>query len=84
MTPRASSNEVRGFDAAGLLSVRVTAPPVDGDANRTVVELLALWSGVSKSSVRVVRGASSRTKTIEINGVDAGTLGERLTRKDQR
>lgn len=82
VTPRASSNEVRGLDAAGRLVVRVTAKPVDGDANQAVIELLAKWAKVSKSSVRVVRGASSRTKTIEISGVDAGALAERLTRKD--
>lgn len=83
VTPRASANEVRGLDAGGRLVVRVTAPPVDGDANQAVIELLAKWARVSKSSVRVVRGAASRTKTIEISGVDAGLLAERLTRKEE-
>ncbi|TPW12011.1 MAG: hypothetical protein FD129_1547 [bacterium] len=84
VTPRASANEVRGADPAGQLLLRVTAPPVDGEANRLVTELLARWAGVSKSSVRVVRGASSRTKIIEINGVGAEELARRLAGKDQR
>jgi uncharacterized protein YggU (UPF0235/DUF167 family) len=73
---------VRGFDAAGRLAVRVTAPPVDGEANDAVVRVLARHLQVARSSVRVVRGASSRTKWIEIDGVDAAGMAERLSRKD--
>ncbi|HEX7878849.1 MAG TPA: DUF167 domain-containing protein [Candidatus Eisenbacteria bacterium] len=93
VSPRASKDSVRGFHAAGRLIVRVTAPPVDGEANAAVVELLARQLRVSRSEVRVTRGASSRTKLIEIDGLDAATAAERLapipetkrtTRKDSR
>jgi uncharacterized protein (TIGR00251 family) len=84
VSPRASSADVRGFDAEGRLIVRVTAPPVDGEANAAVVELLARRLHVSRSQVRVARGASSRTKCIEIDGVTVATAAERLIGKESR
>ena len=47
--------------------VSVHAAPVAGKANREVVELLARYFSVPKSSVRVLRGQSSRKKLVEID-----------------
>ena len=46
--------------------VRVTAAPTDGRANAAVLKLLAAHLGVAKSKLRVVRGATSRDKVIEL------------------
>jgi len=54
--------------------VRVTAPPVDGRANTAVRKLVARRLGVAASRVSVVRGASSRDKLIEVEGVSAEEL----------
>lgn len=77
VTPRAGRDEVVGVDAAGVLRVRVAAPPVDGEANRALLRTLASQVGVSPSAVRVVAGASGRTKRVRIEGVDAATLRSR-------
>ena len=66
--PRASRAKV-GPLHDGRLKVAVTAPPVDGEANAAVVELIAKTLGVAKSAVSVVAGASSRRKTIRVDGV---------------
>jgi uncharacterized protein (TIGR00251 family) len=58
-----------GVEAApdGTLTVRVSAPPVEGKANERVGELLAKHFGVPKSRVTIVRGASGRRKIVEID-----------------
>ena len=65
LTPRGGQDRVDGV-VDGVLRVRVAAPPVDGAANEALVRLLAAELGVARSAVRVVAGAASRTKTIEV------------------
>ena len=65
--PRASRSEIVGVHGAAL-KVRLQAPPVEGAANDALVTLLAERLGVPRRSVRVVSGATSRTKTVEIEG----------------
>ena len=66
--PRASRAKI-GPRHDGRIKIAVTAPPVDGEANTAVIELLAKSLGVAKSAIEVVAGASSRRKTIRIDGV---------------
>ena len=65
--PRASRSEIIGQHGAAL-KVRLQAPPVDGAANEALVRRLADSLGVPLRSVRVVSGATSRAKTVEIDG----------------
>lgn len=65
--PRASRSEVAGVHGAAL-KVRLLAPPVDGAANAALVSFLAAELDVSRRAVRIVTGASSRAKTVEIEG----------------
>lgn len=51
--------------------MRVTAPPLEGKANAAVCRLLAKRLGLAPGRVAVVRGASSRDKLVEIDGVEA-------------
>lgn len=67
--PRASSSEVAGV-FGGALKVRLQAPPVEGAANEALVDLLAAELGVHRRQVRIVAGASSRGKVVEVEGVD--------------
>ena len=67
--PRATRSEVVG--ALGeALKVRLAAPPVDGAANEALIELLASVLGVSKRDVRIARGSSSRSKVVDVDGID--------------
>jgi uncharacterized protein len=54
---------------AGVLIVRVMAPPVDGRANDAVCRLLARARGVRASDVTMLRGERTRDKVVAIDGV---------------
>jgi len=73
--PRASRARL-GPVHGDRLKVAVTAPPVDGEANAAVIELVARALGVGRGDVEVVAGASSRRKTLRVRGVDRGRLDE--------
>lgn len=64
--PRASTDAIVGVHA-GTLKVRVTAPPVEGAANRRATALLADAFGVAKSQVTLESGAGSRDKRFRIH-----------------
>jgi uncharacterized protein len=74
---RARRDEIAG-ERGGSLLVRVTAPPVEGRANAAVCGLLAKRLGVAAGRVAVVRGASSRDKLVEIDGIEADEVRRRL------
>lgn len=66
VTPRSRQNTVEGIPGTQELRVRVKEPPVDGKANRAVLSLIADEFSVPTSAVRIIRGFTSRTKSIEI------------------
>jgi hypothetical protein len=77
--PGARGSALVGWMADGTLKLKVSAPPEDGRANRAAAELLAKAVRVRAVAVRVVRGASSRAKLIEVDGVDERELRSRIT-----
>ena len=54
----------------GVLQARVTAPPVDGKANKALRKLIAERLGVAPSRVSVVRGEKSREKLVRVEEVE--------------
>ena len=67
--PRASRNEVLGADEAGRIRVRVTAPPVEGAANESLIELLARHFSVPKRNITIVSGSRGRRKKVRVVGL---------------
>lgn len=65
--PRSSQSKVV-VDGDGL-KVYTNAPPVDGEANAAVIQLLSKVLKVSKSSVLIVSGETGRTKRIKVEGM---------------
>lgn len=78
--PRASTTEVVGW-AGRSLRVRVAAPPVEGEANRAVIDLLARTLGVPRSAVSLVGGARGRDKLLRIAGISHEIVEAKLARK---
>ena len=77
LTPRASRDAV-ALLADGSLAVRVTAPPVDGDANAALIKVVAKALGVAPSRVRLARGQRSRTKVLRVDGLTDSDVRARL------
>jgi uncharacterized protein (TIGR00251 family) len=68
--PRSSKKGIAGVMDNNVLKVKLTAPPVDGAANEQLIEIIAEEFGVKKSAVRIIRGQSSKTKVVEITGIE--------------
>lgn len=78
--PRARRDEIVG-ESDGAFKIRLTAPPADGEANRSLIALLSRAMGVPKSRISILRGETSRRKTISILGVNAQYVLGRLGSK---
>lgn len=82
VTPNAKKTEPVGWidDENGdpVLRLKLSAPPVDGKANKALVAFLAKLAGVPKGAVAIVRGEKNRTKTVEIAGIGETELRSRI------
>jgi len=61
-----------------VLRLRVRAAPEAGKANEAVCRLLARVLGLPPSAVVIARGASSREKLVQIEGLDGEEVRRRL------
>lgn len=75
--PRAARNRLAGLHD-GRLKVQIAAPPVDGAANDELLRFLARQLSVPRSALALVRGASSRRKTVAIEGASLEEAAEKL------
>ena len=65
----------------GALVVRVAARAVDGQATEAALAAVAKAFGVSRRSVSLVTGTTSRTKVVDVHGADPVVLEELLARQ---
>lgn len=79
--PKAGNNRITVVE--GRIKVYVTAAPEKGKANKAVIEVLARELGVPKSVVSIKSGDRSRTKLIEVEGLDPTEIERRLDRQDR-
>jgi hypothetical protein len=78
VSPKSRANEIAGRRADGAIHVRVTAAAESGKANEAVVRALADALGLPRGAVRIVGGAASREKWVELDGIDETELKHRL------
>jgi uncharacterized protein len=79
--PRARRNEITGV-VGDALKLSLTAPPVEGRANDAVVEFLADFFDIPRSSVTITSGKTNRLKAICICGIGVEQLQRKLAAVD--
>lgn len=72
ISPNASKNEIIKEEAG--LKVKITAQPIDGKANKAMIEFLSKQFKIPKSYFEIVRGETSKDKTILIKNTDMDYL----------
>lgn len=70
MIPNAAKTQVDGLYGEGgqlALKIRLHAPPVDGKANEALIKWLAGQLGISKTSIELIRGKTSKRKQLKLS-----------------
>ena len=68
VVPRASKNEIAG-ELGDALKIRLQAPPVEGKANKALIQFLADTLDISRSQITILSGDTGRNKRILLTGV---------------
>ena len=76
--PRAKKNSITG-EVGGALKLALTAPPIDGAANRACVEYFSKSLKVPRSSVTIASGERNRLKVVRVHGMTAEQFWERIS-----
>ena len=75
--PRARKNAITGT-FGDALKLALTAPPIEGKANEAVIDFLADFFDIPRSSITIASGKTSRLKAVHIRGASAEHLRQRL------
>lgn len=66
--PKSSKNQIVGREG-DLFKVKVVAPPIEGKANKALIDLLARKLRAPKGAIEIISGKSSKLKLIRIDGL---------------
>jgi uncharacterized protein (TIGR00251 family) len=78
VTPRARKTEFSGILEDGTVRIRVSAPPVEGKANKALIKFLAKVLKVKKNQIEIVAGEKGLDKIVSILGMSAEQVQERI------
>lgn len=73
VVPKSSKSEIVG-ELGGALKIKIKSPPIDGAANAELIRVLVKFFDVPKSAVEILKGQTSKTKQIKIEGITAANL----------
>lgn len=79
VSPRSPANRI-GIDGNGAIRIRLTAPPVDGAANASLLKFLASILDVPRKNLTIMAGAQSRHKRLLVAGIDDESAWQALSR----
>jgi uncharacterized protein (TIGR00251 family) len=76
--PRARKSEIVKVLEDGTIKIRLTAPPVEGQANEALIRFLSDLLDIPPSRIEIVAGLTSRDKLLSITGADPRKIQERI------
>jgi uncharacterized protein (TIGR00251 family) len=76
--PRSSQNKISGLHDKAL-KIKLTSPPVDGEANKMLIKFLAKTLKITPASIFIASGATGRNKSISIENINEEQLKEKLS-----
>jgi len=78
VTPRSKKNEILGVMEDGTIKVRLTAPPLEGRANKVLIQYLSEVLDISTSRIEIVAGETNKDKLISILDMDSEVLQDKI------
>ena len=79
VSPRSASNSIVGV-TDGRLKIKLTSPPVDGKANQALINYLSKLLKVSKSSIEILKGKTSKKKLVLIEDISEAEIIEVISK----
>ena len=74
ISPNASKNEI--IKTTDGIKVKITAQPIEGKANKALIEFLSKQFKVPKSYFEILKGETSKDKTVLINNIDTTKINQ--------
>ncbi len=78
VVPRSGRNEIVEIQEDGTIKIRLKAAPVEGQANKALIEFLSEILDTAKSNIEIVAGQSGRDKLITILDLDSDTVQKKI------
>jgi uncharacterized protein (TIGR00251 family) len=78
ITPRSSRNEIFEIMEDGTVKIRITAPPVEGQANKQLIKFLSEILDVPPTQLEIVAGATGREKIVAIEDMDSSSVHQKI------
>jgi uncharacterized protein (TIGR00251 family) len=78
ITPRARHNEIVEILNDGTIKIRLTAPPVEGQANQELIDFLSDILDVSKSRIEIVAGLTGKDKLVTIDSMTTEAVQKKI------
>jgi uncharacterized protein (TIGR00251 family) len=79
LIPRAKRDEVSEIQADGTVKIRITAPPIEGKANKALIRFLAELLDIPEGKIQIIAGGGGRNKLVSIDDLGVDEVNEKLS-----
>ncbi|MFC1892128.1 DUF167 domain-containing protein [Thermodesulfobacteriota bacterium] len=77
LLPRSSKNQII-IKANDVYRIKVTSPPIDGKANKALINILSKQLGIAKGNIEIISGRTSKNKRVRVKGLTKVEITQRM------